>query len=107
VAAQFDLGLGCKAARRNLAPDGAKGWLRVSMYLIASVGFLARSICATLARWRPRRRLGRRPVYPVSFVGKQNRAMSPISVATVKATIQLNPGRSSTTARSGGRHRCA
>ena len=71
VAARFDLGFGCKAARRNLAPDGAKGWLRVSVYLIASVSFLARSIFATLAGWRPRRRLGRRPVYPVSFIGER------------------------------------
>ncbi len=51
---------GCQAARRNEAPAEAKGWLRVSMYRIASVSFWARSICATLAaRWRPRRRLVR------------------------------------------------
>src|SRR6188472_3082896 len=51
---------GCQAARRNVAPAGANGWLRVSMYQIASVSFLARSIWATLApRWRPRRRLVR------------------------------------------------
>jgi hypothetical protein len=49
---------GCQAARRTVAPAGAKGWLRVSMYQIASVSFLARSIWATLApRWRPSRRL--------------------------------------------------
>jgi hypothetical protein len=40
---------GCQAARRNAAPAGAKGWLRVSMYQIASVSLRARSICATLA----------------------------------------------------------
>ena len=39
---------------------GLNGWLRVSMYRIASVSFLASSICATFApRWRPRRRLVR------------------------------------------------
>ena len=49
--------MGCQAARRKMAPAGAKGWLRVSMYQIASVSWRARSICATLGpRWRPRRR---------------------------------------------------
>jgi hypothetical protein len=49
---------GCQAARRKVAPAGAKGWLRVSMCQIASVSLRARSIWATLApRWRPRRRL--------------------------------------------------
>jgi hypothetical protein len=53
----------CQAVRRERAPAGAKGlngWLRVSMYQIASVSLRASSICATLApRWRPRRRLVR------------------------------------------------
>ena len=53
----------CQAVRAKMAPAGAKGlngWLRVSMYQIASVSFLASSICATFApRWRPRRRLVR------------------------------------------------
>jgi two-component system, OmpR family, phosphate regulon response regulator PhoB len=43
----------------EMAPAGAKGlkgWFRVSMYRIASVSFLASSICATFAPcWRPRR----------------------------------------------------
>src|SRR5664280_3534514 len=56
--AQFQKGR--QAARRKAAPPeagvGAKGWLLVSMCQIASVSFLAMSICATLApRWRPRR----------------------------------------------------
>ncbi len=49
---------GRQAARRSVAPPeaGAKGWLLVSMCLIASVSSLAMSIWATLApRWRPRR----------------------------------------------------
>ena len=47
-----------QAARRQRAPAGAKGSLRVSMCQIASVSFLERSIWATLGpRWRPRRRL--------------------------------------------------
>jgi hypothetical protein len=53
----------CQAVRAITAPAGAKGlngWLRVSMYQIASLSFRARSICATFApRWRPRRRLVR------------------------------------------------
>ena len=53
----------CQAVRREMAPAGAKGlngWLRVSMYQIASVSLRASSICATFApRWRPRRRLVR------------------------------------------------
>jgi hypothetical protein len=53
----------CQAVRAGMAPAGAKGlngWLRVSMCQIASVSFLASSICATFAlRWRPRRRLVR------------------------------------------------
>ena len=53
----------CQAVRAITAPAGAKGlkgWLRVNMYQIASVSFLASSICATFApRWRPRRRLVR------------------------------------------------
>ena len=42
----------CHAVRAKMAPAGAKGlngWLRVSMYQIASVSFLASSIWATLA----------------------------------------------------------
>ena len=53
----------CQAVRRFMAPAGAKGlngWLRVSMYQIASVSLRASSIWATLApRWRPSRRLVR------------------------------------------------
>ena len=53
----------CQAVRRIRAPSGAKGlngWLRVSMYQIASVSLRASSIWATFApRWRPRRRLVR------------------------------------------------
>jgi len=53
-------GMGCQAARRIVAPAGAKGWLRVSMYQIASASRRERSICATLGpRWRPWRRLSR------------------------------------------------
>ena len=54
--AQFQKGR--QAARRFVAPPGAgaKGSLRVSMCQIASVSFLAISICATLApRCLPRR----------------------------------------------------
>ena len=42
----------CQAVRAKMAPAGAKGlngWLRVSMYQIASVSLRASSICATLA----------------------------------------------------------
>ena len=42
----------CHAVRAKMAPAGAKGlngWLRVSMYQIASVSLRASSICATLA----------------------------------------------------------
>ena len=53
----------CQAVRREMALAGAKGlngWLRVSMYQIASVSLRASSIWATFApRWRPRRRLVR------------------------------------------------
>ena len=53
----------CQAVRAKMAPAGAmglNGWLRVSMYRIASVSLRASSICATFApRWRPRRRLVR------------------------------------------------
>jgi hypothetical protein len=53
----------CQAVRRFMAPAGAKGlngWLRVSMYQIASVSLRASSIWATFApAWRPRRRLVR------------------------------------------------
>jgi hypothetical protein len=53
----------CQAVRREMAPSGAKGlngWLRVSMYQIASDSLRASSIWATFApRWRPRRRLVR------------------------------------------------
>jgi hypothetical protein len=36
--------MGCQAARRTVAPAGAKGWFRVSMYQIASASWRARSI---------------------------------------------------------------
>ena len=42
----------CHAVRAKMAPAGAKGlngWLRVSMYQIASVSLRASSICATFA----------------------------------------------------------
>ena len=52
--------MGCQAARRKVAPAGAKGWLRVSVYQIAWASWRARSIWATLApRWRPWRRRSR------------------------------------------------
>src|SRR6266550_2802708 len=48
--------MGRHAARGVVAPAGAKGWLRVSMYQIASVSLRAISTRATfLPRWRPRR----------------------------------------------------
>jgi hypothetical protein len=49
-----------QAARRQGAPAGAKGWLRVSMCQKASASLRERSIWATLGpRWRPRRFLVR------------------------------------------------
>ena len=51
---------GSQAINGAFRSEGLDGWLRVSMYQIASVSLRASSIRATFApRWRPRRRLVR------------------------------------------------